>query len=53
MSGGTLLHLDKSQNAAMNLAVLQRVDRDVVEILAASNYCAVYKHDDSTKAWVR
>ena len=49
----TPLALDKSQNAAVNLAVLRRVDVDVEEILASSNYCAVYQHDDVNNTWVR
>ena len=52
-AGSTLLHLDKSQNAAMSLAVLRRVDPDIEEIIAASNYCAVYQHDGVTLQWVR
>jgi hypothetical protein len=50
-SGSTLLHLDKSQNAAVSLAVLRRMDPDIEEIVAASNYCAVYQHDGG--GWVR
>ena len=49
--GSTLLHLDKSQNAAVSLAVLRRMDPDIEEIVAASNYCAVYQHDGG--GWVR
>lgn len=49
--GSTLLHLDKSQNTAVSLAVLRRMDPDIEEIVAASNYCAVYQHDGG--GWVR
>jgi hypothetical protein len=52
-SGNTKLTLDKSQNATVNLTVLRRVDQEIEEILASSNYCAVYQHDDATQTWVR
>jgi len=52
-AGSTILNLNKSQNSQVNLAVLQRYDADAIELLASSNYCAVYQHDNETETWVR
>jgi hypothetical protein len=54
-SGKVKLELDKSSHASVNLSMLQRIDPDVEEILASSNYCAVYQHqaDPAAEQWVR
>jgi len=45
------LHLDKSGNAEVNFNALKRLDADVVEIVASSNYCAVYELQADRGAW--
>lgn len=52
-AGSTFVHLDKSQNVQVNLSVLQRVDKEVEEIVCSSNHCVVYQIDKATERWVR
>ena len=47
------LDLDKSQSNATNLAVLQRNDPDVLEIISSAAHVAIYGFDQAGQSWVR
>jgi hypothetical protein len=45
------LQLDKTHTAALNLAVLQRMDPAVVSIVASANHVAIYSFDSALQQW--
>lgn len=51
-AGSTYLNLDRSQNAALNLAAVKRADADAEEILAAANFVAIYECSKDAGSWV-
>ena len=52
-AGSTPLTLDRSGNVTVNFAVVQRVDAEVEEIIASSNFVTIYVCARDTDAWVR
>ncbi len=49
----TILQIDRSQNASVNLTALARIDNDVIDIVATSNFCVIYEFNAETQQWVR
>ena len=47
-----LINVDESQNAALNLQVLQRRDSQVMEILGTASHVVVYLFDHGKQEWV-
>ena len=47
------LPLDRTANAPLNLAVVRRVDPDVLDIVASANFVAIYEYAEDKGEWVR
>lgn len=44
--------VDRSEALGVNLSVLQRIDKDIIEIMATASHVALYAYDPAAQTWV-